>query len=117
MSRYKKLLSGILAFGMLFTLSAVAFAAQHTEYPYGGTWNWGERYTNDIKYAYSDYYLTYSSADKTNGVHKTTVTGKTSSTSDWVASGKWAKSAIECRWNAIERCYYNAKDLNGNPKA
>ena len=116
MSSCKRLLSGLLAVGILFTLSIVAFAAQHTDYPNGGVWTWGERYENDVKYAYSDYYLVKSEKYDTNGVHKTTVTGKTSSSSDWVGSEKWANSAIECRWNAIERCYYSTKDWNGNIK-
>lgn len=38
----RKILSGILTAVLLLSLSVVALAAQHTETPYGGTWNWGQ---------------------------------------------------------------------------
>lgn len=112
-----KILSSIIAIAVILNCGVVALAANHNEKPWGGVWNWGERHENGVKYAYSEYYLVASKEHKTNGIHKTTVTGKTSSTSDWVNPGKWANSKIPCKWNAIERCFYNAKDLQGNPKA
>lgn len=114
-----KILSSIIAIAVLLNCGMVAFAAQHTEYPWGGVWNWGER-PNSIsgdKEAYSAYELKASKEHNTNGVHSTLVTGKTAKTSGWVQPGQWANSAIPCKWNAVERCFYNAQDLNGNPKA
>ena len=110
-----RLLAGIVAVMILMNCSAVALAVtQHTEYPKGGTWNWGDRYEGDTKYAYSDYYLVKNVSKNTNGVHKTTVSGKTSSSSGWKKSGEWAKSKVACKWNVQERCYYSAQDKNGN---
>lgn len=110
----RKIISGILTAVLLFSLSVVALAAQHTEYPYGGTWNWGQDSSSGTKMAYSNYLLEESSTYGTNGVHKTTVVGKTTDTSDWVASGKWAKSSVPCKWNYTERCFYNLQDTNGD---
>lgn len=111
----RKIISGILTAVLLFSLSVVALAAQHTENPYGGTWNWGENSSSGTKMAYSNYLLTKNSTYSTNGIHKTTVVGKTTDTSDWVASGVWANSSVPCKWNYTERCYYNLQDTNGHP--
>lgn len=110
----RKIIAGILTFVLLFSLSVVALAAQHTEEPYGGTWNWGKKKVDGTKVAYSDYYLEKSSNYGTNGVHKTTVVGKTTDSSDWVAPAKWAKASVPCVWSSSERCFYNLQDTNGN---
>lgn len=102
----------MLAIVMIFSLSVVAFAAQHTEYPRGGTWNWGQEVRSDgIKYAYSNYYLTYSLANNTTGKHHTVVIGKTTSNSGQVNSGLWSYASVPCKWNYIEKCYYNAENI------
>lgn len=111
----RKLISGILAMVLLLSLSVIALAAQHTEYPYGGTWNWGEKTVSGTKMAYSDYFLSANSAQGTNGIHKTTVVGKTTGTSGWVSPNNWARSSVPCKWNYTERCFYNLQDTNGNP--
>ena len=97
-----KVLTSILAIAIILNCGVVALAAQHTEEPWGGTWNWGEKYVNDIKYAYSEYLLSASTAHNTNGIHKTTVVGKTTDTSDWTQPGTWAKSKVPCKWNYID---------------
>lgn len=109
-----KILAGIMAVMILLNCSIVAVAAQHTEYPKGGTWNWGEKYISNVKYAYSEYYLTKSTTHDTNGYHKTTVVGDTTDNSGWKKPGVWANSKVKCKWNTVERCYYSAQDSNGN---
>lgn len=114
-----KLLAGLIAVTAIMNCGVVAMAAQHTEYPWGGTWNWGKRDEGNVTYAYSDYYLTASDQYYTNGVHQTTTIGgnNDSNTSYWIESGKWATSKVPAKWWATERCFYNAQDKNGNPKA
>ena len=113
MKTKSRLITGILAIAMVFSMSIGAFAAQHTEYPRGGVWNWGQEVRSDgIKYAYSNYYLTYSVANNTTGVHKTTVIGNTTSDSGWVASGHWSYASVPCKWNVIEKSYYKLQYIN-----
>lgn len=109
-----KVLAAIMAVMILLNCSAVALAAQHTEYPRGGTWNWGKRDIANTTYAYSEYYLEASKSNDTNGYHKTTVIGDSTDTSDWRPPKTWANSKVKCKWNVTERCYYSVQDYNGN---
>lgn len=113
----KKILSCVLSLCLLLSLGVTALAAQHTEYPVGGTWNWGERYESGTKYAYSEYWLTANDDLNTNGKHRTSVIGRSTSKTIWIDPGKWANSKIICKAFVRERCYYSLQDRNGNERS
>lgn len=113
----KKILSCVLSLCLLLSLGVTALAAQHTEYPVGGTWNWGERNRGGTKYAYSDYWLTANKSLNTNGVHRSSVVGRTHSNSGWISSGEWSNAEIICKAFVRERCYYSLKDNNDKERS
>ncbi|MFY9198471.1 MAG: lactococcin 972 family bacteriocin [Acutalibacteraceae bacterium] len=109
----KRVVSLILTIVMILSLGAISASALNTERPNGGTWNWG----SEGSYAISNYYLEASKQYNTNGKHSSAVIGKTTHKTGWVNSGVWSRAKIAKSWCHIERCYYNAQDYNGTPKA
>lgn len=109
----KRLASLILTLVIVLSLGTLSVFALNTEHPNGGTWKWGD----EGSYTLSNYLLTYDESENTNGVHSSSVIGKTTNKSGWIESGKWSRAKIAKKWNYIEHSYYNAKDINGTPMA